>query len=176
MPKSKNSNIDYTFFMGKALKLAKEALLQGEFPVGAVVVYENEIIATGSKKGTSEERSNEIDHAEMLCLKQLANLDKIIKINKDEITIFCTLEPCLMCFGAIILSEIGRIIYAYEDIMGGGTNCDLGKLAPLYTNSKISIIPGVLRQESLELFKTFFSNAQNNYWGNSLLSRYTLQQ
>ena len=52
-----------------------------------------------------------------------------------------------MCFGAILLSGIGKIVYAYEDVMGGGTCCDLTKLTPLYKNRKISIIPNILRKE-----------------------------
>ena len=81
-----------------------------------------------------------------------------------------------MCLGAIILSGTGRLVYAYEDIMGGAANCDLGKLNPLYQKSAITIVPGILRKDSLKLFKTFFSNRRNNYWKDSLLSVYTLQQ
>ncbi len=96
--------------------------------------------------------------------------------DRSEFTLFCTMEPCLMCFGAILLSGIGKIVYAYEDIMGGGTRCDLTKLPPLYKNRQISIVPNILREESLELFKTFFANPENNYWKGSLLAEYTLSQ
>jgi tRNA(adenine34) deaminase len=163
-----------TFFMKKALQLAEKALLDGEFPVGAALVYENKIIATGSRTGTSGETPDETDHAEMICLRRYAALDR--KIDMSKATLFCTLEPCLMCLGAIILNGTGRLVYAYEDIMGGAANCDLGKLNPLYQNSTIAIVPGILRKDSLNLFKTFFSNRGNNYWKDSLLSVYTLQQ
>jgi tRNA(adenine34) deaminase len=82
----------------------------------------------------------------------------------------------MMCLGAMILSGISEIVYAYEDIMGGGTNCDLTKLTPLYKDCRISIVPNVLRQESLELFKAFFKNPKNSYWRGSLLAGYTLSQ
>jgi tRNA(adenine34) deaminase len=168
------TDLNDNFFMKKALQLAEEALSHGEFPVGAVMVYDKEIIATGSRKGTSGKTTNEIDHAEMICLKNSVDLDR--SIDRLKTTLFCTLEPCLMCFGAIILSGTGRIVYAYEDIMGGGTRCNLEELTPLYKKNTISIVPGVLREESLELFKEFFSNPKNNYWKKSLLSAYTLQQ
>ena len=86
------------------------------------------------------------------------------------------MEPCLMCLGALVLSGIGEIVYAYEDVMGGGTRCDLTKLTPLYKNFKFSIVPSVLRNESLQLFKAFFQNPKNAYWRGSLLASYTLSQ
>jgi len=166
--------LDGNFFMKKALQLAEKALANGEFPVGAVMVYENEIIATGSRRGSSGETPDETDHAEMICLRNCVNPGR--SIDRLKTTLFCTLEPCLMCFGAIIISGTGRIVYAYEDVMGGGTGCDLKKLTPLYKESTISIIPGILREDSLKLFKAFFLNSKNNYWKKSLLSAYTLQQ
>ncbi|MBU1181693.1 MAG: nucleoside deaminase, partial [Proteobacteria bacterium] len=87
-----------------------------------------------------------------------------------------TMEPCLMCFGAILLSGIGKIVYAYEDVMGGGTGCGIDSLSPLYKNSPVKIIPGILRKESLEIFKAYFSNPSNSYCKGSLLADYTLSQ
>jgi tRNA(adenine34) deaminase len=81
-----------------------------------------------------------------------------------------------MCYAALILAGIRRIVWAYEDIMGGGTKCDLSILPPLYAKSRISIVPYVCRQESLEIFKSFFSNPHHQYWRESLLAEYTLKQ
>jgi tRNA(adenine34) deaminase len=166
--------MNYEHFMGKALDQAREALSTGEFPVGCVMVYQDRILVTGYRRGTSGDFPNEIDHAEMIALKRLTDLK--INTDKNRIVLFTTLEPCLMCVGALILSGISEIVYAYEDIMGGGTNCDLTKLSPLYNNSRISIIPNILRKESLELCKVFFNNPENSYWRGSLLARYTLSQ
>ena len=94
----------------------------------------------------------------------------------DELTLYCTMEPCLMCFGATLLSGIKRIVYAYEDVMGGGTRCDLSGLPILYKDTNVTIVPHVLRRQSLELFKAFFLKPENNYWKNSLLAEYTLAQ
>ena len=60
--------------------------------------------------------------------------------------------------------------------MGGGTHCDLSQLPPLYSDTPISIVPGIMRAESLDLFKKFFSNPDNAYWQNSQLAAYTLAQ
>ena len=166
--------MDYEYFMKKALIQAKNALSAGEFPVGCVVVQEDRILTIGARKGTAGNAPNEIDHAEMIALKRLADLE----INRDnkKIILFTTLEPCLMCLGALILSGISEIVYAYEDIMGGGLSCDLKNLMPLYKNSRISVVPNILRKESLELFQAFFNNSENSYWQGSLLADYTLRQ
>jgi len=80
-----------------------------------------------------------------------------------------------MCFGASMMAGLGRIVFAYEDVMGGGTGCKRQSLPELYKESDSKVIPGVLRAESLALFKTFFSNPAKTYWKGSLLARYVLQ-
>jgi len=164
--------MNYEYIMVKALDQAKKALAAGEFPVGCVMVHQDKILATGYRKGTTGDFPNEIDHAEMIALKRLIDLK--VNTDKNRIVLFTTLEPCLMCIGALILSGISEIVYAYEDVMGGGTKCDLTELPPLYKNHRISIVPNILRKESLKLFKTFFQNPENSYWRGSLLARYTL--
>lgn len=166
--------MEHDFFMGKALQEAQKALLSNEFPVGCVVVNDNRIIATGSRVGTAGPTTNELDHAEMVALRQLNEPSH--DQDPSGMTLYATMEPCLMCFGAILINRIGRIVYAYEDVMGGGTTCVVAAMPALYKNSKISIISNVLRKESLGLFKTFFSNPENRYWRNSQLADYTLAQ
>ena len=166
--------MDYEYFMQKALDQAQKALAMGEFPVGCVVVYQGKILVSAFRSGTDSEFSNEVDHAEMVALRRLINLKK--NIDNRQVTLFCTMEPCLMCLGALILSGIGEVVYAYEDVMGGGTECDLSELTPLYREYKISIVPNILRRQSLELFKAYFQNPENTYWQGSLLARYTLNQ
>jgi tRNA(adenine34) deaminase len=168
--------MNHEYYMKEALELAETALKEGEFPVGAVLVYKNEIVATGTRKGTAGDLANEVDHAEITALRNLAGRKEFNGINRREITIYCTMEPCLMCFGAILLSGIGEIVYAYEDAMGGGTKIDPKSLSPLYRERKISVIPGILRSKSLELFKSYFSNSSNSYWKGSLLAHYTIAQ
>lgn len=166
--------MDYAFFMQKALAEAERALAQGEFPVGCILVYRNRVLVTGARSGTAGAAPNETDHAEMTALRKLAGLDRIVE--PGRITLFCTLEPCLMCYAATLLSGIGKIVYAYEDPMGGGTACDLEALAPLYGQRRIPVVANVLRSQSLALFKQYFSNPENHYWRDSLLARHTLAQ
>ena len=162
--------------MTAALDQARKALEKGEFPVGCVVVQNDRILAAGARKGTSPENPfpGEIEHAEINCLRKL---EKDGTLNRsDPAHLFCTMEPCLMCYGAVILSGIRNIVYAYEDPMGGGTGCDLTGLPPLYSTCGMNITPGILRKESLELFYDFFTNGRNGYWKESLLADYTIRR
>ena len=165
--------MDDIFFMQKALAQAKMALAAGEFPVGCILVAEDAVLVTGSRSGTSGARPNEVDHAEIIALRRFSRIEKTV--DPTTVTAYTTMEPCLMCYGALILSRIGRVVWAYEDVMGGGTGCDLSALPSLYRNSRIEIVPGVLRDSSLVLFKQFFGATQNDYWRESLLAEYTLR-
>ncbi|MCG6909659.1 MAG: nucleoside deaminase [Deltaproteobacteria bacterium] len=166
--------MQHEFFMQAALKEAEKALLSGEFPVGCVVVSDGRIIAKGSRSGTAGPSANELDHAEIVALRQVDGLKGAP--DPCTMTIYSTMEPCLMCFGAILINGIERIVYAYEDVMGGGTRCPLDAMPRIYSNKNISIVSNILRNESLDLFKTFFSNTDNTYWRGSLLAEYTLAQ
>ncbi|MGD9078832.1 MAG: nucleoside deaminase [Desulfobacterales bacterium] len=166
--------MDNEYFMQKALEEAQAALAAGEFPVGCVMVHDKKILASGARKGTTGDYPNEVDHAEMIALRRLFRLD--CKVNMREVTVFSTLEPCLMCFGALMISGIGKLVFAYEDAMGGGTHCDTANMTPLYQSTQMTIIPGILRNESLKLLKTFFSEPENMYLRGSILATYTLGQ
>ncbi len=157
--------------MEKALAEASQALGRGEFPVGCVIVHEGKIVATGSRQGTSGDLVSETDHAEILALKQI---EQSAPVDHSSLTLYCTLEPCLMCFGAILISGIRHIVFAYEDVMGGGTRCDFSRMPPLYSSQPVKIVPHILRDKSLFLFKSFFSNPDNTYWKDSFLATYTL--
>ncbi len=161
-------------YMQVALAQADDALKQGEFPVGTVFVHRGQIVASGKRLHTREqaESVNEIDHAEILALRDFLALESAVPMS--EIVVYATMEPCLMCYTTLILNGIRNIVYAYEDVMGGGTDLPLDRLNPLYAEMKVSVIPHVLRQQSLELFKQFFSNPENLYWKDSLLANYTL--
>ena len=160
--------------MAAALDLAKVALAAGEFPVGCVIADGSAIVADGHRTGTASESGNEIDHAEINALRQLHA--PATDGERSGLTVYTTMEPCLMCFAAIVLSGIGRIVYAYEDVMGGGTGCDRTGMSPLYRDARVTVVPGVLRIDSLELFQRFFKNPDNEYWTGSPLCQYTLGQ
>jgi tRNA(adenine34) deaminase len=115
-----------------------------------------------------------MDHAEIVALRALPA--GISETDRGRLTVYSTMEPCLMCFSTLILNGIRTIVYAYEDVMGGGTNVPLKGMNPLYAAMEIMVVPNVLRQRSLAYFKTFFSSPDNLYWRDSLLARYTLTQ
>lgn len=163
---------EHLHFMEKALDLARLALASGEFPVGAVIAQGDSILASGSRTGTRNGLFNETEHAEMIALRSFQ--PSAISETAGPVRIYCTLEPCLMCFGAILLSEIDEIVYAYEDVMGGATRCDLRSLPDLYGQRDISIVADIHRSESLSLFRTYFSDPRNVYWRGSYLAEYTL--
>lgn len=163
-------------YMQIALAQAEEALVLGEFPVGSIFVYEEQVLAGGRREHSQEKNDtvNEIDHAEIVALRYFLSQESTIPL--AEITVYSTMEPCLMCYSTMILNGIRKIVYGYEDVMGGGTNLPLQQLNPLYKEMRIELVPDVLREQSLSLFKRFFANPENNYWKDSLLSSYTLNQ
>jgi tRNA(adenine34) deaminase len=164
--------MNHTPFMREALALAEAALESGDFPVGCVIVHRGAIVARGRRTSSANGLSNEIDHAEINALRRLD--PRISPEARREMIVYATMEPCLMCFAAILLSGLRQIVYAFEDPMGGGTACDRSVLTPLYRDVDLALTPGVMRPESLALFQRFFLNPDNRYWKDSPLARYTL--
>ncbi len=160
-------------FMELALQQAREALAAGDFPVGCIFEYQDEIVATG-RRCNSFGKVNEMDHAEMAALRTL--LDSNHRVDFGQVTVYATMEPCLMCYSTLLVNGIRKIAYSYEDAMGGGTNLPLKTLSPLYSGLRVEVTGGVLREQGLRLFKDFFLNPDNDYLKNSMLARYTLGQ
>lgn len=170
------STQELDLYMDQALGQARQAFDRGEFPVGCVIVQDGQVISSGSRVGTGAGQTffSEVDHAEIRALKNLENFDG--HFDPAKCILFSTMEPCLMCFGAIIISGIKTIVYAYEDAMGGGTGCDLSSLPSLYRESAVEVIGGVGREKSLDLFYDFFIKEDNLYWKDSFLEAYTIRQ
>ncbi len=158
--------------MHQALAEARQALADGEFPVGCVLVRDGEILARGRRRNSEGRGANEVDHAEVVTLRSL--LASRPGLDCSGITAYSTMEPCLMCYSTMLLSGIRRFVWGYEDVMGGGTALPMEKLPPLYRDMEITLVPGVLRSECLALFGRFFQ--QFSYWQGSLLARYTIDQ
>lgn len=164
---------DHEKYMRLALEEAEHALLNKEFPVGCVLVAEGQVVATGGRRNSSVEMC-ELDHAEIVALRNLQQNHP--QLDLSSVTVYSTMEPCLMCYSTMIVNGVRSIVYAYEDVMGGGTNLPLKLLAPLYSSLEMSIIRHVMRQESLKLFQMFFGSNESDYLKDTLLARYTLEQ
>ncbi len=160
-------------YMKEALLEAEKALKNGDFPVGCVIVDRDKGIVSRGRRRNSLQK-NEMDHAEILALRELYTKQSQ-GVGKD-LLLYSTMEPCLMCYSTLILNNIHTIVYGYEDVMGGGTNLQLGELKPLYSHKEIQLIPHILRSECLQLFKDFFTADEIGYWQDSLLAQYTLNQ
>ncbi len=158
--------------MRAALAEAGAALDQGEFPVGVVFVAGGRILVRASRRNSRAQGRNEIDHAEINALRLL--LSEHPQVEPGRVSVYSTLEPCLMCYSTLLLSGIRSFVWAYEDVMGGGTNLPLGRLNPLYRAMQVELVGGVLRSESVALFQQFFR--KYDYWQGSVLARYTLEQ
>jgi len=162
----------HEYFMDLALEEATAALAGGEFPVGCVIVGDNKVLASGGRRDSAG-NAPELEHAEIVALRRL--LREKPGHDPAGLTVYSTMEPCLMCLGTLVVNGFRRIVYAYEDAMGGASDLPLEHLKPLYKNIRLAIIGGVRRQQSLALFQRFFA-ARPAYLRDSLLARYTLAQ
>ena len=136
------------YFMQQAIRLAINAAENGEVPVGALLVVNNTII--GKSHNQTEQLQDVTAHAEMLAISAAANYlgSKYLK----DCTIYVTLEPCVMCAGALAWSQIKRVVYGAKDEKRGGVAL-LKKQRP-----STEVVGGVLEDECAQLVKTFFQS------------------
>ncbi|HEY0030571.1 MAG TPA: nucleoside deaminase [Bacteroidia bacterium] len=134
-------------FMKEALKEAQKAFDADEVPVGAVVVCNNKIIA---RSHNLTERLNDVTaHAEMQAITSAANFLNGKYLN--ECTLYITLEPCVMCAGAIAWSQLGKLVYGASDTKRGFKLLENNVLHP-----KTTVVSGILADESAALIRSFF--------------------
>ena len=145
-------NTEYEAAMRVALDYAKLAASAGDVPVGAVVLYKNEIIAT--RHNEREALNDPTAHAEVLALRDAAAA--LGTWHLDECTLVVTLEPCIMCAGALINARIHTLVFGAADLNGGATSSLYNVCADPRINHNPVVISGVLQHESAELLKNFF--------------------
>jgi len=140
------------YFMGMALDKANEALRHNEVPVGAVIVCEKEIISSGFN--TKVTNNDPLGHAEINAITDAVK--RTGRLYLTGMTIYVTLEPCIMCAGAILLARLARLVIGCMDEKTGafGSLYDLSKDERF--NHKIEVVPHVLEIECRSLIKDFF--------------------
>lgn len=140
-------------FMQNALSLAKTAFKQGDVPVGAVIVCEGKIIAKGYNK--RELRQNSLCHAEIEAINEACKVLSSWRLN--DCTLYVTLEPCVMCTGAIINARVGRVVFGAYDEKAGCMG-SLLNLTEYPFNHKPQIVGGYMESECKELLTSFFED------------------
>ena len=141
------SSLSDAFFMKQALAEAQKAYDEGEIPVGAVVVCDNRVIARAHNQ---TERLNDVTaHAEIVALTAAA--DYLGSKYLDECTLYVTLEPCVMCAGALAWAQLGRLVYAASDDKRGFMR--FGKEL-LHPKTKLEL--GIMQDDCSDLIKRFF--------------------
>lgn len=148
-------------FMKAALVEARKALETGFFPVGAVAVQGGRVLARAHKTMGS----NLLDHAETNLMWDLFGQDDGVE-NAQDITVYTTLEPCVMCYGMMRHCKIGRIVYAMEDPYGGAAHTPDEVLPMRHRtgNRGVLVEGGVLREDARKFFAEFLATTQEPFW------------
>lgn len=141
------------FYMKKAIQKARIAGKQLEIPVGAVLVHNDEIIATGMNR--KEKMQSALLHAETVCIQKACK--KLNRWRLEDCTLYVTMEPCPMCTGAIINARIGRVVYGCPDKKAGSLG-SVVDLRDFHFNHNFEVQPGVLEKECSEMLSKFFQN------------------
>ena len=139
-------------FMYAALQEAEKAFEDDEVPVGAVVVHKNKIIGRGYNQIVR--LKDPTAHAEMIAITSAANHLGDWRLN--ECDIYVTLEPCIMCTGALLASRIKGLYYGASDLKFGACGSIYNLAEESKTNYKIKVYSGILAKESEDLLKSFF--------------------
>jgi len=145
-------NIEHEKFMRIALEEAKKAFDKDEVPVGAVVV-KNGIVITKAHNQVEEKKSS-IYHAEIIAIKEATK--KLDNKFLDGCVIYITLEPCMMCSGAIMNSRISKVVYGADEEKTGTAGSVLNLLQYPGFCVFVKIVPNILKEESAKLLQAFF--------------------
>ena len=140
--------------MRRALDLAREAEAAGEVPVGCVVVTDSEII--GEARNSPIDLLDPTAHAEMLAIRQAALAAGSYRLT--DATLYCTLEPCAMCAGALVAARIRTLVFGARDLRFGGVRSKFQIADSPVLNHRVEIIEGVFGAESTAMLQRFFSS------------------
>lgn len=144
---------DHDYWMAKAIAEADKARAKDEVPIGCVIVRDGKIIARGHN--LRETAQDPAAHAELIAIRKAAK--KLNSWRLLDTTLYVTLEPCIMCMGAIILARLPTVVFGCHDPKGGaaGTLYDLSNDPRL--NHRVNLVPRVLERECSSLLSSFFA-------------------
>ena len=145
-------------FMRHALEEAREAYKRGEIPVGAIVVHNGKIIARAHNE--KESYQDATAHAEILALQRAARHLGHWRLN--ESVLYCTLEPCVMCAGAMVNVRLGHLVYGVTDPKAGSAGSIYDIVRSPALNHQVVVEGGVLKEECSELLKRFFASLRRD--------------
>ena len=144
-------------YMLEALKEAELAAKEDEVPIGCVIVKDDQIIARGHNQ--RDKSHDPLGHAEVLAIKKASEVVNDWQL--IDCTLYVTIEPCIMCSGAIIQSRIKRVVYGAPDIKGGAFGSSINVLDANNINHRPEIVKGVLEEECTAIIKNYFKSKRN---------------
>src|ERR1700691_6163288 len=144
-------------FMLQALELARDAVRAGEVPVGAVVVLDGAVIGRGRNSPIA--LSDPTAHAEMLALRDAASAVRNYRL--EGATLYTTLEPCVMCAGALVAARAARLVFGARDLRFGGVRSKFRLADSALLNHRVEVIEGVGGAECAELMRRFFETRRD---------------
>ena len=140
--------------MQQVISLAREVKSSGDVPVGALIVNEaGEIVSLG--KNEREKDNDPTAHAEILAIRRAG--EKLGSWRLDDLTLVVTLEPCVMCAGAILQSRLKRLVFGAFDQKAGAVGSSLDVIRDVRALSKVEVVSGVLEKECAKLLTDFFA-------------------
>ena len=144
---------DYDY-MRLALAQAEHALASGDVPIGAVAVYKGAVIGTGYNRREADH--DPTAHAEMLAIREAAH--HLGHWRLDGVTLYCTLEPCTMCAGAMVLARLPRLVYAAIEPKTGAAGSIMDVLRHDKLNHRVDVSGGLLADEAAAQLQRFFQS------------------
>lgn len=142
----------HEYYMKLAIQEAKKAWTMDEVPIGAIVVYKDKVIGRGHN--LREHDQSPVAHAEMLAIQEAARYLNSWRL--EDTTLYATLEPCVMCSGAIVMSRIPHVVYGATDPKGGCSGSLMNLLEDGRFNHRSHVVSGILETECGDMLRAFF--------------------
>jgi tRNA(adenine34) deaminase len=145
------------YFMELAIAEAERAAVEGEVPVGSVIVHEGMVIGKGHNR--TEALADPTAHAEILAITAAANHQETWRL--DQCTCYSTLEPCAMCAGALVLARVERLVFGAKDPKFGACMSLYNIVQDIRLNHQMEVVPGILEERISDLMKSFFKSIRS---------------